>query len=241
MIIKGILFDKDGTLLEFDKTWRPVASEVINRIVSHYKLDSSYKKKLSEAIGLFDNHIDSNSSLSSGTNRDVALDFFFACPQIENEDEFISWSTNTFNEVANIFPFYTVDGAKETIKNLKENGIVIGLSTADSVANANIFLEKSGLLPYFDFIGADDGIINPKPATDYMDNFCKEFSLKPSEVMVVGDTLTDMDFGINSGAGIKLGVLTGTSSKKILTTKADLVTNSIKDIIKNNKFIWEDL
>lgn len=76
MLIKGILFDKDGTLLEFDKTWSPIALEVIERIKARYGLDSFYQEKLGKAIDLFNSYIDSKGSLSSGTNKNVAMDFF---------------------------------------------------------------------------------------------------------------------------------------------------------------------
>lgn len=241
MLIKGILFDKDGTLLEFDKTWRPIALEVIKRIKARYGLDGFYQEKLGEAIGLFDSYIDSIGSLSSGTNKDVAMDFLSVCSFIEDKEEFISWSTATFNEVAATFPFYTVEGAKNIMSRLKERGIVIGLATADTLTNAEVFLRKSGLLPYFDFIGADDGIVKPKPDSAYMVSFCNRFSLPSKEVAVVGDTLVDMDFAINSQAGLKVGVLSGTGSEEILKPKANLILGSINNIFVDDSFVWEDL
>lgn len=242
MKIKGILFDKDGTLLEFDRTWRPIANQVVEEVANHY----NFKDKLSlkESIGLFENRIDSAGSLSAGTNKDVALDMFEVLRK-ENitltDEEHIKWSTQVFNKVAASLPFYPVDGVLETIKQFKNAGYFIGLSTADSVENAKLFLEKTGLDLYFDYIGADDGIINPKPAPDYMENFCKQYALKPVEVAVVGDTMTDMNFGINSGAGLIVGVLSGTGSRSLLEGSADIVIDSVKDLIVDNKSIWEDM
>jgi HAD superfamily hydrolase (TIGR01549 family) len=242
MEIKGILFDKDGTLLEFDSTWRPIANQVVEEVAKNYNFND--KVALAESIGLYEKSIDPNGSLSSGTNKDVALDMLSVL-QSNNVDckdaEHIKWSTQIFNKVAASLPFYPVDGVIETIKTLKEKGYYIGLSTADSVENAKLFLEKTGLNLYFDYIGADDGIINPKPAPDYMDNFCKQYNLKPSEVVVVGDTMADMNFGINSGAGLIVGVLSGTGTISLLGDSANIIIKSVKDLIIGNKTIWEDM
>ena len=242
MKIKGILFDKDGTLLEFDRTWRPIATQVVEEVSTYYNFDD--KAALRESIGLFEDRIDPSGSLSAGTNKDVALDMLaiLKTKGIEcKEEEHIKWSTEVFNRVAASLPFYPVEGGLETIKKLKEEGYYIGLSTADSVENAKLFLKKTGLDIYFDYIGADDGIINPKPAPDYMLNFCAKYSLKPSEVAVVGDTMADMNFGINSGAGLIVGVLSGTGTRMLLDKSANIIIDSISQIVVDNKTIWEDM
>ncbi len=242
MKIKGILFDKDGTLLEFDRTWRPIANQVVEEVAKYYNFQD--KIALKESIGLFENRIDPAGSLSAGTNKDVALDMFEVLKKediIITDQDHIRWSTQVFNKVAASLPFYPVDGVLETIKQFKKSGYIIGLSTADSVENANLFLEKTGLDLYFDYIGADDGIISPKPAPDYMVNFCNHYALKPSEVAVVGDTMADMNFGINSGAGLIVGVLSGTGTRSLLGDSANIVIDSVKDLIIANKPIWEDM
>jgi HAD superfamily hydrolase (TIGR01549 family) len=242
MKIKGILFDKDGTLLEFDRTWRPIATQVVEEVARFY--DFKDKVALKESIGLYENRIEPAGSLSAGTNKDVALDMLEVLKKEGiklSDEEHIKWSTQVFNKVAASLPFYPVVGVIETIRKLKEKGYYIGLSTADSVENAKLFLEKTGLSIYFDYIGADDGIINPKPAPDYMDNFCKQYNLKPSEVVVVGDTMTDMNFGINSGAGLIVGVLSGTGTISLLGDSANIIIKSVKDLIIGNKTIWEDM
>ena len=74
-----------------------------------------------------------------------------------------------------------------------------------------------------------------------MVSFCNRFSLPSKEVAVVGDTLVDMDFAINSQAGLKVGVLSGTGSEEILKPKADLILGSINSIFVDDSFVWEDL
>ena len=241
MTIKGILFDKDGTLLEFDKTWRPIAGKVILEIMKEYGLGEDYRTRLSVAIGLHEHTIDPGGSLSSGTNKDVADDFLKVLDGSIDEKEFIAWSTATFNKVAASLPFYPVEGVLDAVLELEARGIRIGLSTADTVENGTLFLEKTGLLEHFDYIGADDGIVNPKPATDYMEIFCSRFGLRPEEVAVVGDTMADMNFAKNSGAGLIIGVLSGTGTEELLSAHADLVLESVNDICQSGRLVWEEL
>lgn len=74
-----------------------------------------------------------------------------------------------------------------------------------------------------------------------MVSFCNEFSLVSDEVAVIGDALVDMDFALNSKAGLKVGVLSGTESEEILKPKADLILGSINNIFVDDRFVWEGL
>lgn len=241
MTIRGILFDKDGTLLEFDKTWRPIASQVILEIIREYGLSEESRSRLGKAIGLHEHSIDPGGSLSAGTNKDVAEDFLKVLDSSIDKADFINWSTATFNRVAASQPFYPVVGVLDTVLKLKARGIKIGLSTADTVENGTLFLKKTGLLEHFDYIGADDGIVNPKPATDYMEIFCSRFGLRPEEVAVVGDTMADMHFASNSGAGLIIGVLSGTGTAELLSGHADIILDSVNDICRTGRLVWEEL
>lgn len=240
MPIRGILFDKDGTLLEFNRTWRPIASQVVEEVLREYHLGDEARKPLREAIGLYEDSIDPDGSLSAGTNRDVAGDFLKVLDGNVDEGDFIRWSTTTFNRVAASLPFYPVEGVLDVIRTLKEGGVRIGLSTADSLENATLFLEKTGMLEHFDYIGADDGVVNPKPATDYMEIFCSRFDLEPGDVAVVGDTMADMNFARNSGAGLVIGVLSGTGTPELLEEHADLILDSVASIVRDDRFVWEE-
>ena len=44
MKIAGILFDKDGTLLDFNEFWVPAAQRVIRRIFSDYRISDTKRR-----------------------------------------------------------------------------------------------------------------------------------------------------------------------------------------------------
>ena len=76
MKISGIIFDKDGTLLDFNEFWIPAAQCVIRRILSYYKIpvtDIHTEKALKHTrlIG----RRDADPGIADGKNHTVVLFF----------------------------------------------------------------------------------------------------------------------------------------------------------------------
>ncbi|WP_277422717.1 HAD family hydrolase [Photobacterium sanguinicancri] len=61
-----------------------------------------------------------------------------------------------------------------------------------------------------------------------MQGFCERCDLTPAQVVMFGDTVSDMAFGLNAGAG-KVGVLTGTATQDELAPHADFILASVAD------------
>jgi phosphoglycolate phosphatase len=60
--------------------------------------------------------------------------------------------------------------------------------------------------------------------------FCLRLSLRPDEVLVVGDTLHDLHMGRAAGAGLVVGVLTGAGSRELLEPHCDHVIDDVHDL-----------
>lgn len=88
MKVSGIIFDKDGTLIDFDKVWLPAAKTVICRIMKHYKIPCTVEneKKISGAIGIADNHVDAKSSFAYKTYPEIAADIIAVCESIDRAE-----------------------------------------------------------------------------------------------------------------------------------------------------------
>lgn len=50
--IDGIIFDKDGTLMEFQSFWLPVTYRVISKLCNEYELNVVIKKECINAMSL---------------------------------------------------------------------------------------------------------------------------------------------------------------------------------------------
>jgi phosphoglycolate phosphatase len=73
---------------------------------------------------------------------------------------------------------------------------------------------------------ADDGI-RAKPAPDMVTAICRRMKIDPCKVMVVGDTVADLQMARSAGAGYAIGVLSGVGSLANLTPLADLLIDTV--------------
>jgi phosphoglycolate phosphatase-like HAD superfamily hydrolase len=76
---------------------------------------------------------------------------------------------------------------------------------------------------------ADDGI-RPKPAPDPVLHLCAALGSPPARTAVVGDSPADMRMARAAGAGRVIGVLTGVGDRASLEPLADVVLGSIADL-----------
>ncbi|QRN85074.1 HAD family hydrolase [Clostridia bacterium] len=239
-MIKGIMLDKDGTILDIEKTWIPVARKVCLALAKDYAPDIN-QEELLLAIGIEGEIVNPAGSMAMGTNADIAGDLIRVMHNHGvkiDQNSFFAKSEqyfNTFSMDVQIIP--TVEDLPKLIQKLKQRGLFVGLATADTMLSARNCLQKLNVMELFDYIGADDGIIKPKPNPEIMEMFCQQYGIKPSEVAMVGDTMTDMEFGRNTKVGALIGIEKESSD---VGETADFVISSVAELIdKEEKLIWE--
>ncbi|PHA01475.1 hydrolase [Bacillus pseudomycoides] len=231
---KGIIFDKDGTLIQLDSVWYKVVHRVLDDIFQMYPNEKSKRNEYLKIIGMSDNDFESTSLLACQTNYFIAAAWFSLLEnQNVDKESFIHEVCGLFKKhsTADDLVFTEVKGAKETLKYLKDHEYVIGVVTADDIDAAIHSLKMTGLYDYVDFLGADDGVNKTKPESDFYYMFKEKFSLNEENVLMVGDTLTDIKFARNSNIKV-VGVLSGASRKEDLEGEADYILDSMKDITK---------
>lgn len=223
--IKGVIFDKDGTLLKFTDIWRLS----LENLFAYYGLDEADKLEIREAVGVNEDHsIRENSILASGTIADLAEVF----------SKYIEKSKETLDEeISEFFLAYlakhpelivgTCD-VKKCFDELKKLDIKVAVITADSFKQAKLSFEILGVYDEIDFLAAADFYPN-KPDPSSLDAFCKNFNLNRKEVAVVGDSLIDLELG--KLAGLAVGVTCGVGTKEMLMKDADLVLDTPLDLI----------
>ncbi|MCJ8012623.1 HAD family hydrolase [Paenibacillus sp. KQZ6P-2] len=244
--IKGILFDKDGTLMDFYSGWVPVGTGIADLLVEDVGLkdDPSAKASLLESIGLHGDTIDPAGILAGGTTQEMAEAFVRVLRDKQvNPDKLEhleDWLTRELHQLTlsnrhNLRP--TAD-LHLLLGNLRRYGLKLGIATADDLESTKFFLELAGVTDYFDFIGTSD-YYEKKPNPCMLRAFCEVGNMSAEEVAVVGDTVTDMRFARNSAAGVAIGVLSGVSGIPQLQD-ADLVIPSVADIVQaDGRLIWQ--
>jgi phosphoglycolate phosphatase-like HAD superfamily hydrolase len=228
---KAIIFDKDGTLIDFDAMWggwvvflaeqlrmvsgvdvREVLCEAMGydqankKVLAHGKLAAT---PMSQLYRLTVEVMQSNGL--SAEKAELAVEKGWCIPDpVVLAKQF----TDT----------------RELFGRLHGKGIKIGIATTDDRAPTQAMIEAFDIEEYIStMVCADDGI-KAKPAPDMVLTICQRMGIEPSQVMVVGDTTADLKMGRAAGVGLVVGVLSGVSSARDLISYADVLIESVDDL-----------
>ena len=224
--IRGILFDKDGTLFRYSETWDTWCGIVLEKLSNG---DASLLKDLARAVD-FDiqsQMIKPQSLVIACTTREVAE---CLAPLLNN------WSLEAIetllNEQVNDLPLTEVTPLKPYFSDLRRRGLKVGVMTNDSEDNAKAQLVAAKLNPLddLDFVAGYDSGYGIKPAPDPLLAFAKAVELAPSDVAMVGDSLHDLTAGLRAGMKT-IGVLTGPATQAELSPVADIILPDISHIL----------
>jgi phosphoglycolate phosphatase-like HAD superfamily hydrolase len=115
---------------------------------------------------------------------------------------------------------------------LDGDGIAIGVATSDDRVPTERTLDALGVADLVDaIVCADDGI-RVKPAPDAVLRLCRELGVEPARTAVVGDSPADLRMGRAARVGRVVGVLTGVGDERALAPFADLIVDSIADLAR---------
>ncbi|MGX9142239.1 HAD family hydrolase [Mesorhizobium sp. 128a] len=225
--IKGILFDKDGTLVDFNATWLGIADFMAMDAAEgdRWKAD-----RLLSAAG-FDfvaKRFKPDSIFASGTNMDVVELWF---PRLSDEDQMLAVAR--FNEITSVQGSSLavgLPGIVEALTALHKRSYRLGVATNDSTAGAEKTMVTLGVAQLFDAAYGYDAVANPKPAPDTILAFCDLTGLRPAEIAMVGDNRHDLEMARAGGCGLAIGVLSGTGTRESLSSIADVVLDSVADL-----------
>lgn len=230
--IRAILFDKDGTLLDFAKTWRPVLGKIKEDILDRCNLSQDEIKEFHDILGVTTHGFTSDSVFVKDGLEAIVTTFMKKSSLSHERKISLLAKIQAFMEEQGMsyiqpFPF---EGVKETLDILKQQGFILGVVTSDLDYITRGQLKEVGLAEYFDFIGADDGERALKPDPELLHSFCKEFNLEEHEVAMVGDTINDIDFAKNNGMGYAVYVRSGYPS--LLAEKsADMILENMVQLV----------
>lgn len=217
--IRGVLFDKDGTLFNFAATWEVFAANLLNRLAQG---DPAAAARAAEAIG-FDRakgRYRPDSPAIAGTNREVAGLLAGALGQDAEVLEAV------ILEEAARAPLVEAVPLSPLMQALRARGLALGVMTNDSEAVAQQHLRAGGVLEVFDFVAGADSGFGAKPDPAPLLAFAEAVGLPPAEIVMVGDSTHDLIAGRAAGMGC-VGVLTGMAPEAELAPHADVVLADI--------------
>lgn len=227
MAIEGILFDKDGTLLDFSLTWLPVIREAAMAVADQQVTRAEHLL----VIGGYDpalKKVKSGSLLAAGNTAEIAAAWAEHLPG-GNRADLVALLDRIFEQGAAVSAQPVVQLAP-LLARLKARGLALGVATSDSRRGTDASLARFGILELLDFVAGYDSGHGVKPGPGMVEGFCAATGLAAGSVAVVGDNLHDLEMGRAAGAGLLLGVLSGTSGRAELAPLADHLLDSIADL-----------
>jgi phosphoglycolate phosphatase len=219
-MIGGIIFDKDGTLFDFRRTWADWAARLMLELAEQ---DVARAQGLGAVVG-FDL-----------ATRDFAPDSpVIGQTPVELADMLAPHVPGCvparlvarMNLLAAEVPLAEAVALRPLLQRLRARGLRIGLVTNDAEVPAHAHLNRAGVADLFDFVAGCDSGHGAKPAPGQLLAFCQQTGLDPRHVVMVGDSLHDLHAGKNAGMR-RVGVLTGIARAEELRPHADAVMADI--------------
>jgi len=126
-----------------------------------------------------------------------------------------------------------VPGARDVVEVLRARGIKVALTTGFSAATREALIDTLDWSDLFDLRVSPADAGRGRPAPDML-LWCV-LKLRASSVgsmVAVGDTASDMMAGTRAGAGLCVGVLTGTDdATRLRANGADVTLDSVADLV----------
>jgi len=225
--ISGILFDKDGTLLDYAKSWVPVNYELARIAAAG---DEALARKLLVAGGMDPDtgYVMPDSLLAAGNSVEIADGMVAAGAPFTVEaltalfDGLFANSAGLAVAVTDLAAFFATMHAR---------GFWLGVASSDNEASIRATAKRFGFENYLHYVAGYDSGFGIKPEPGMVLGFCAATGLEPHQVAVVGDNNHDLHMGRAAGAGLTVAVLTGTGSRESLSAASDYCLNDITELV----------
>ncbi len=218
--IRGVIFDKDGTLFDFTATWSKWAAAFLMELAGG---DVARAAFLGRVIGfdIAQHTFEPGSPVIADTADMIASALL---PHLPGES--LTAMVSRMNAAAAGTELVEAVPLRPLFADLKQQGLKIGLATNDGEVPARSHLVTAGIVDLFDFVAGFDSGFGAKPAPGMLLAFAERFALAPGEVAMVGDSAHDL--AAARAAGMRgVGVLTGPASERELRPFAEIVLPDI--------------
>jgi phosphoglycolate phosphatase len=227
-MIAAILFDKDGTLYDFYRTWGALTEKAALMVAggdparAKFLLESSGKDPVTGRYA-------PSSPIAAGSNREI-VEVWCGLIQRADVDE-------VYQRVHLMFLEHQKNGAIPVLDldiffgRLKGRGLRLGVATMDSEQAARAAMLRAKCDHHLDFICGFDTGHGTKPLGGMVEAFARKVGVPTAALAVVGDSPHDMHMARAGKAGRAIGVLTGVSSREaLLEAGAHEVIDSIAEL-----------
>jgi len=202
---KGIIFDVDGTLTFTNQ----LIFDSFNHITKKY-LGRAYSDD--EIIALF------------GPTEDVILKEMCKEEYESARKDYYTYYKNN-HDIAQLY-----DGIKELIIDINNAEILLSIFTGKGRTSAIITLDELGLTHYFDMIVSGDDVENHKPSPEGIIKFLEKHNFNPKEVLMIGDSPSDIIAANESGVEIASVVWDSYAEEEVRKLNSTNIFHSVNEL-----------
>ncbi|WP_150274546.1 HAD family hydrolase [Paenibacillus tepidiphilus] len=215
---RGILFDKDGTLLDLLATWGTWAELVLRGLENQLALGGTGSAfDLSGVLGT------AHDASGRITGYDPAGPLAMATA--EETGGILAWQLYSSGVPWNEAMLRVNGIIKEAMEELRvrrlavplpgllpflrqcaEAGLKLGVVTSDGDKTTAEQLDWLGIAGYFGTVVTRDRVTQGKPAPEMAELACRELELAPEDAVIIGDSNADMQLGKGAGLCFSLGL-----------------------------------
>ncbi len=235
--VELIVFDKDGTLIDFAQLWHGIATRATSALIQHAGLDPSIAASMYEAMG-FDpaaGTCDPDGPLAAGPNHRI----YGAVTETLRRSGLSGQQASQL--VSQIFPAIVEADPVDTdiiatgdvytlLRDLKSHGIRVAVATADVTSPTRKTLTLLNVSEFVDeTLCSDDPHHSVKPDPNSLVELANRHAARLANVVMVGDTIADMRMARQAGV-LGVAVLTGAGTRQQLSGWSSCVIESIDAI-----------
>lgn len=239
-----VIFDKDGTLIDFRSTWLPVLEQrttlILERLGPDYPVDR-IKEELYRAHGI-----------TNGNDGPGTIDPYgpFAHSSLREDEVIVAgalyrhgvpWQLakriahETAQDTEKVLDrprsARIIPGVKETLMDLRQSGVSLAVATADLTSIAVDTLSHLAIERFFDIVIGSDMVKEDKPHPEMLLTLIDRIGKNAERTAFVGDTITDMEMGKRANVGLVVGAVEGgITPREYIAEIADVVIDTVSDI-----------
>ena len=225
--IRAVLFDKDGTLLDYLQTWGPIN----RRAAAHAaRGDDALFERLMRACGMDPDtgHVHPGSLFAAASTDEIAG------AMVDHGSTF--GPTELTAALDQLFCEGAADSVPLTdlvalLSALRDRGLRLGIASSDNEASIRLMAEREGITGLLDFVAGYDSGHGVKPGPGMVHAFADAIGVEPHGVLVVGDNTHDLHMARTAAAGLAVGVLSGTGTREELEPIADHLLAGVDELI----------
>lgn len=226
MPIRAVLFDKDGTFVDFMATWGPAIAQTMRTLSGG---NNAALVRLAEVnrYDLATGRLSPESPFIAEASVDFARRWADALgvpmtPAFHRSMDALLDA----GALANVAPLAEPDMVFAALKTLSCR---VGVVTNDTEAGARAQCDKLGLLPHLDAIIGYDSGFGRKPDAGPVLAALEQLGVQPEQAMLVGDSRHDLAAARAAGT-LAVAVLSGFADADALIPHADHVLDDIRGL-----------